>query len=68
MKQTILLICVLMFSGCVSTSWVEMSNTEKQAWIFGGAIVIAAAALSQQEDKIILMQDNCFESHCGIPK
>lgn len=62
--KTLVLVLVLTLSGCAT--WNEKSDTEKQAWIISGAVVIAAIALSQQEDKIILGQDNCFESECDL--
>lgn len=62
MKKLIILVCLLGLSGCAG--WDEKSDVEKQAWIFSGAIVIGAIALSQQEDNIVLKQDNCFESEC----
>ncbi len=64
MKILVLIVCLLGLSGC-ATAWQDKSDTERQAWIFGGAIVLGAIALSQQED--VIKQDNCFESVCHGP-
>jgi hypothetical protein len=64
MKKLIVLIAALGLSGCAH--WEQMSETEKQAWIFGGAIVLGSIALSTQEDKVIDNRDICFESVCQL--
>ena len=63
MKVFVAIIAALSLSGCAT--WKEMSDTEKQAWIFSVAIVGAAAFLAEQEDTTIISQPNCFESKCG---
>lgn len=65
MKKILLIIVMFGLSGCAA-SWETMSDTEKQAWIFGGAIVLGAVALSMQEDNIIDNRDICFESTCEV--
>ena len=62
MKKLMILIALFGLSACTSAQWAAKSDAEKQAWIFGGAIVLGAIALSKQEDNIT--QDNCFESLC----
>ena len=65
MKQvTLSTIIALALSTTGCATWKEMSDTEKQAWIFSTAIVGAAAFLSSQEDSIVVNQPNCFESVC----
>jgi len=57
------IISLALISGC-ATSWQDKSDVEKQAWIFSGAIIVAAAFLAEQEDVTNIGQDNCFESKC----
>ena len=68
MKSIYLALIVVLISGCAAVKWDEKSETEKQAWIIGGAVVLAAVALSKQEDNITIgttvPQDICFESTC----
>ena len=65
MKKIFLAVVILTLSGCAT--WDTKSDTEKKAWIIGGAVVIAAGLLSTQEDNFIVGQSNqpCFESVCG---
>ena len=56
------LLVILGLSGCAT--WADKSDTEKQAWILGGAAVLVGVALSKQEDTVNIGQDNCFESQC----
>ena len=59
MKKFILLIAVLCLSGC-ATAWKDMTDTERQAWIISGAVVISAALIADQMgcDTVVVRQ--CF--------
>ena len=63
MKKFVLVLALFSLSGCAS--WQHMTEAEKQAWIYGTAIVIGTAViaegLSDSGDNI------CFESpHCSF--
>ena len=60
MKKLILLVCLLGLSGCVSQSWKEMSDTEKQAWIISGAVVVGAALLADGMSSDTVVVKQCF--------
>ena len=69
MKKLFLILIVFSLSGC-ATAWKEMSDTERQAWIISGAVVIGAALIADAMDSdVSLTVDQCFaqrslESDC----
>ena len=59
MKKFFLVLIVFALSGC-ATAWKDMTDTERQAWIISGAVVVSAALLANAMDSDTVVIRQCF--------
>ena len=60
MKKILLILIVFSLSGC-ATAWKDMTDTERQAWIISGAVVVSAALIADaMQSDVNLTIDQCF--------
>ncbi len=58
MKKIILVVCMFALGGCAH--WDKLSDGEKKAWIYSGAIVVGALVIADAMDSDTVIVRQCF--------